>query len=81
MTAQNYIKINIGRLSKYDKLPEFFDLKMVEILMEGYAKHKTKRLYSAEQILAAAKQGELNMIDAKWIVTLLEEGECTNTKT
>ena len=75
MTATNYIKINIGRLFKYEKPPKFFTPEMVATLMEGYAKHKTKRLYSAEQILAAAKQGELNMIDAKWIVTLLEEGE------
>lgn len=41
MNAQNYLKINIGKLYRYDKEPKFFTKEMVIQLMEGYGKHKT----------------------------------------
>lgn len=41
MNAQNYLKVNIGKLYRYDKEPKFFTKEMAVTLMEGYAKHKT----------------------------------------
>lgn len=46
MNAQNYLKIHIGKLYRYDKKPKYFTEQMVVELMEGYAHHKIKQLDS-----------------------------------
>ena len=46
MNAENYLKIHIGKLYRYDKKPKYFTEQMVVELMEGYAHHKIKQLDS-----------------------------------
>lgn len=51
--------------------PALFDVrdnlrKDVDELLKSY--------YTKEQILEAAKEGEVSMIDAKWIVEILDNG-------
>lgn len=41
MNAENFLKVHIGKVYRYDKQPKYFTKEMVIHLMSDYAKHKT----------------------------------------